>query len=114
MNKLRAIIMGACFLGFTCSSLEARSLSSSLEQERMITTSQCTMVHTPTMDKDYITAYDHSGWLLWNVAFSTKIISWQINPQNGCLFILSEVRYSNSTKLTCFDPNSGTILWEKP
>lgn len=114
MERLRTMLVSACFIALSCSSLEARTIDSNLEQNRMITTAQGTIVHTPTSDKDYLTAYDHNGWRLWNIAFPTKIISWQINPHNGYLFVFSEVRYSDSTKLTCFDPIEGSIVWEKP
>lgn len=114
MNKLCLTFLSASFFYIGVIPLEAGSLDHHLEQERMIIMPRYVMLLTSCADKDYITAYDLSGQLMWNVSFSTKILSWQIHPEDGYLYVFSKNRYNSNTKLTCFDPQYSSILWEKP
>jgi outer membrane protein assembly factor BamB len=60
---------------------------------------------------DYFDSYTHTGDLVWEAAFTSKIISWKI--QGNRLFIFSENRNGHVFYLTCFDVNTGKLLWEK-
>jgi hypothetical protein len=77
-----------------------------------MTTNQNIMVVTSLEDEDHITAYSDNGIRLWDQTFYPKIISWKL--KDGYLYVFSKSRLLSTTYLTCMNPMTGIIIWEKP
>lgn len=60
---------------------------------------------------DYFTTYDHDGKLLWEIPFQSKIVSWKL--EEGLLVVHSRHREGLAYYLSCVDPKSGEIKWER-
>lgn len=61
---------------------------------------------------DYFTVYSFEGTPLWEVNFTSKIISWKI--ANNSIIILSKARNGLTYFVTSIKNDDGTMTWEKP
>ncbi|MFI5344626.1 MAG: hypothetical protein ACHQUC_10465 [Chlamydiales bacterium] len=110
MKLLRTLFVGALLLvGATASA----AVVPEFNQDHMITTNYSIIVHSP-LDRDHITSYSDYGTFQWDVTMDTKVVSMRM--KDGLLYILSQTRssFNSKTYLTCVDPISGLILWERP
>jgi outer membrane protein assembly factor BamB len=111
MKFLRSMLLSICLLG--CGSATAGLFSDrNFDQEHMITTNYSVIILSAFEDDDHITAYSDYGSLLWDVTVNPKVISWKI--KDGLLYVFSKSRFLEKTYLTCIDPATGYILWERP
>lgn len=110
MKLLRALFVGALLLV----GAEATAAVPNFSQDHMITTNYSIIVHSPFDSTDHITSYSDYGTFQWDVTMNTKVISMKM--KDGLLYIFSATRSSFNTKtyLTCVDPITGIILWERP
>lgn len=86
--------------------------SESFNQERMITSPYGIIILSPFDDQDGITAYNSFGYRVWEVMIKAKVLSFKL--YDGYLYVLSKSRYQEKTYLTCIDPSTGYIVWERP
>lgn len=82
------------------------------DQDHMITTNYSILILSAFEDEDHITAYSDYGTLQWDVTVRSKVISWKI--KDGLLYVFSKSRYLEKTFLTCIDPATGYVIWERP
>ena len=61
---------------------------------------------------DYFSTYSPDGEFLWEIPFRTKIESFQ--EMEGQLFFLSKMRSGDAYVLSCFEEETGKLVWEKP
>ncbi len=61
---------------------------------------------------DYFSVYSDSGAFAWEVPFNSAILSWKTNDE--FVFIFSRSRTGLAYYVTCIEPLTGKILWEKP
>jgi outer membrane protein assembly factor BamB len=108
---IRLALLSLCLLGFSHVSASIFS-DRNFDQDHMILTNYSILILSPFEDSDHISAYSDYGNLLWDVSFSTKVISWKI--KDGYLYAFSKSRYLEKTYLTCIDPASGLVVWERP
>lgn len=111
MKFLRSLIVGAFLLvGTTVSAAPVPNFN----QDHMITTNYSVIVHSPFDSTDHITCYSDYGTFQWDVTMNTKVISMKLN--DGLLYVFSGTRsaLTNKTYVTCVDPVSGLIIWERP
>ncbi|WP_068467649.1 hypothetical protein [Candidatus Protochlamydia phocaeensis] len=111
MNFFRSAFLGMLLL--ISGMLSAQSFSDrEFNQDRMMATSFNIMILSSFETEDHITAYSDYGTLQWDVAFRPKVISWKL--KDNYLFVFSKSRYAEKTYLTCIDPLTGLIAWERP
>lgn len=67
---------------------------------------------TPLFNRDVVTAYTINGTFLWEVPFHTKILSLKIYADR--IFVFSQKKQSEQTYLSCLDPYTGLLYWERP
>ena len=109
MKYLRSLLIGAFLLvGTTVSA----AVTSNFNQDHMITTNYSIIVHSPFDTTDLVTSYSEYGFLQWEVKLNARVLSMKI--KDGLLYIFSGSRVLNKTFLTCVDPVTGIILWERP
>lgn len=109
MNFIRSFLLGICLLG--CGSATA-AVMSNFDQDHMITTNYSVIVHSPFDTSDHITSYSDYGSFQWDVTMNTKILSMKL--KDGLLFVFSGSRSISKTYLTCIDPITGVVIWERP
>ena len=61
---------------------------------------------------DYFTVYSLNGTPLWEVNFTSKIITWKV--ANDSIIILSKARNGSAYFVTSIKNDDGTMAWEKP
>lgn len=111
MSSLRKIILALVLL--TSGAASAGTFSDyQFNQEKMILTTYCSMILSSFENTDHISAYNDNGVRLWEVTFLTKVLSWKL--KDGRLYTFSKSRFQETTYLTCIDPVTGLILWERP
>lgn len=111
MKYIVSAFLTFCLLA--CSPATAGLFSDrNFDQDHMITTNYSILLLSSFEEEDHITAYTDYGTLLWDVTVHPKIISWKI--KDGLLYVFSKSRYLDKTYLTCIDPATGYILWERP
>jgi hypothetical protein len=59
----------------------------------------------------YLTTYSSTGEPIWEVAFNSKIISWELKADQ--LFVFSKNLNGTAFFLTCLDASAGEIVWER-
>jgi outer membrane protein assembly factor BamB len=111
MKLLRSVLLSLCLLGASSASA-AHFSDRDFDQDHMITTNYSILILSAFEDEDHITAYSDYGTLLWDVTVHPKIISWKM--KDGLLYVFSKSRYLEKTYLTCIDPATGYIIWERP
>lgn len=109
MNIIRSFLLGVSLIA--CGSATA-AVMTNFNQDHMITTNYGVMIHSPFDTQDHITSYSEYGSFQWDVTMNTKIISMKL--KDGLLFVFSGSRISSKTYLTCIDPVTGIVLWERP
>lgn len=111
MNFLRSILLSSCLL--SCASATAGLFSDrDFDQEHMLIGNHSILILSAYEEDDRLTAYTDYGKLLWEVTVNPKVISWKL--KDGLLYVFSKSRYLEKTYLTCIDPVTGSILWERP
>jgi hypothetical protein len=60
----------------------------------------------------YFTVFSYEGDPIWEIPFSSKIISCEKDDEK--IFIFSKARDASVYYLTCLDAENGKLLWEKP
>ncbi|GEM_PF-5497751 len=68
-------------------------------------------VVSPFDTTTFITTYSPTGEPLWEVAFTSEVISW--NHRGVHLYVFSKARDNAAYFLTCIDVDNGTFLWER-
>lgn len=106
MKMIRACLLGLSLLGSTVAYADA------INQDRMMTTSYNIIIVSTFTSEDHITAYSDYGTPLWDVTFRTQVVSWKL--KDGYLYVLTQSRYKDGTYLSCIDPVTGSIVWERP
>lgn len=113
MTNFRAVlVILGIFLFSQAYAIGASFSDRNFKQDRMIITNSSVIVLSPFEEQDHLTAYNDYGTLLWDVTVNSKVISWKI--RDGLLFVFSKSRYLEKTYLTCVDPATGYIFWERP
>lgn len=59
----------------------------------------------------FITTYTTTGELLWEVAFTSEVISWK--QKENQLLVFSKAHNDLVYFLTCIDAAEGTFVWER-
>lgn len=113
MNFFRTAFVAICLFAFgtACASTSYFS-DRNFDQDRMIATNYSLILLSPFEEQDHITAYTDYGNLLWDVTIHPKVMSWKL--KDGLLYVFSKSRLMDKTYLTCIDPATGYILWERP
>ena len=62
--------------------------------------------------KDFFTVYSLEGMPLWEVSFSSKVISWRV--ENDRVHVFSKDRAGKAYYLSCFEIEKGGLQWERP
>lgn len=111
MNFLRSLFVGAFLL--VGASVSAAAVPN-FNQDHMITTNYSVIVHSAFDNTDHITSYSDYGTFQWDVTMNTKVISMKM--KDGLLYVFSGARstFANKTYVTCIDPVSGIVIWERP
>ena len=68
-------------------------------------------VVSPFDTTTFITTYSSTGEPLWEVAFTSEIISWK--QKENQLLVFSKARNDAVYFLTCIDAAEGTFVWER-
>lgn len=108
MKTVRYFLLSLFLVGTSV----AFAANDSINQERLMVTSHNLMIVSSFTNEDHVTAYNDYGTLLWDVTFRTQVVSWKL--KDGDLYVFTKSRYKDSTYLTCIDPVTGTIIWERP
>ena len=113
MDFFRSALLAISLIACGSTSLATAYFSDrDFDQERMIITNYSLILLSPCEDEDHLTAYTDNGTLLWDVSIFPKVMSWKL--KNGMLYVFSKSRQFDKTYLTCIDPATGFILWERP
>ena len=62
---------------------------------------------------DYFSTFSSSGDLVWEIPFSSQIVSTRIYS-NELLYIFSKQRNGLVFYLSCIESANGKLVWEKP
>jgi len=60
---------------------------------------------------DYFSTFSEKGEFVWEIPFNAKVLSWK--KEGDKLFVFSQMRGGAAFFLSCVDPTSGAVLWEK-
>lgn len=110
---LKRYVLAGLFLVFFAINLKAEdSLNEGMNSDRLFINKNHVYVISSFDELDYFSVYSDSGKLVWEVPFNSKIVSWKMTDE--LLIIFSRHRAGLVYYVTCVDPISGKLNWEKP
>ena len=112
MSYIRTLCFAAFLLSSAIASATPAFHNKNFSQDLIINTPLSVIFVSPSTNIDHVTAFTNSGILSWDLPFYNRIISWKLNA--GYLYVISRTRYEPlSTLMTCINPSTGNIVWEK-
>lgn len=107
------LIIAAAFFYFSpLSGSESSRFDYDFNQDRMLVDHGEIFLVSTFSNQDGVTVYNFNGQRLWEVRFTTKIMSWSV--QREIILVFSKDRNGQATFLTCLDRFTGRRLWERP
>lgn len=114
--KKAIVSMLACTLLTTLSAheeeMQEKAYPMSQQAEGMCINNGEIFVVSSFTDADHLTAYTVNGVWIWNVKFTSKMISWQVFDHY--IFVFTKDKYGRSTYITCLDRHTGLVIWQRP
>lgn len=104
--------MRTLWFSLFCISVCFGAFSEDVFSENLLKVEQNCVRLVSSFDKvDYLTTTDRAGGIIWEIPFSSKIISWELS--DDLIFVFSESRKSPTYYLSCLDALTGEVKWEK-
>lgn len=106
------LLLITCFCAAPLQAGDGSRFDYDFNQERMYVNSGQVFLISTFDTKDGLTVYNFNGQKIWEVAFSSKILSWNVGDE--AVFVFSKARDGHKTILTCLNRRTGQKIWERP